>query len=122
MTHVAAPSLDLTADRFSRFRAINWWDQALLSAARVLVVGAGALGNEVIKNLSLLGVGNLLIADMDRIEESNLSRSVLFRASDQGQLKAERAAQAAREIYPGINAIPLNGNILADVGLGYFRW
>lgn len=114
--------LDLREGRFSRLQAIQWWDQSLLRRSRVLVVGAGALGNEVIKNLSLLGVGNLIIADMDRVELSNLSRSVLFRESDEGAPKAECAARAARQIYPEIQATPIVANVLAAVGLGFFRW
>lgn len=108
--------------RFARLEAIEWWDQARLARARVLVVGAGALGNEVIKNLALLGVGHLVIADMDRVELSNLSRSVLFRARDEGRFKAECAAEAARDLFPGIEAQAFVGNVLADLGLGYFRW
>jgi molybdopterin/thiamine biosynthesis adenylyltransferase len=114
--------ISLQEGRFSRFEAIKWWDQSLLRGARVLVVGAGALGNEVIKNLALLGVGSVVIADMDRIETSNLCRSVLFRAGDEGKLKAVAAADAARAIYPELLALPLTGNILADAGLGWFRW
>ena len=82
-------------DRFHRFKLISWWDQDRLKNAKVLVIGAGALGNELLKNLSLLGVGNVIVADMDRIENSNLSRSVLYRAKDNGQLKATAAARAA---------------------------
>lgn len=109
-------------DRFARFRQIKWWDQSRLRDARVLVIGAGALGNEAIKNLAMLGVGNIVVVDMDRIEESNLSRSVLFRASDEGRYKAVTAAGAARQIYPGLNAIAVTENVLGGVGLGYFRW
>jgi len=115
-------TISLTEGRFARFEAIRWWDQSLLGDARVLVVGAGALGNEVIKNLSLLGVGRLLIVDMDHIETSNLCRSVLFRDGDQGQPKAVVAARAASTLYPKMQASPLVGNVLSDVGLGYFRW
>ena len=81
--------IDLAAeeDRFARFRLISWWDQQRLERARVLVVGAGALGNEIIKNLALLGIGHLFVADRDRIEMSNLSRSVLFRRADCGRTK-----------------------------------
>ncbi|MBN1673664.1 MAG: ThiF family adenylyltransferase [Kiritimatiellae bacterium] len=108
--------------RFARFRAIEWWDQARLRRARVLVIGAGALGNEVIKNLALLGVGQLVIVDMDRIELSNLSRSVLFRESDAGGAKSECAARAAQSLYPAMRVSAIVGNVLADVGLGHFRW
>src|SRR5438034_4822208 len=99
---------DAQADRFDRFKLIGWWDQQRLAAARVLVIGAGALGNEIIKNLALLGVGQLLIADMDRVENSNLSRSVLYRAGDNGSLKASCAAAAARDIYPDLKAHAFN--------------
>lgn len=115
-------TIQLTEGRFARLEAIEWWDQSLLVRARVLVIGAGALGNEVIKNLALLGIGHLAIADMDRIELSNLSRSALFRASDEGQLKADCAARAARAIYDGLNVKAFNGNVLAELGLGHFRW
>ena len=75
-------------DRYGRLRLIPWWRQEKLAAARVLVVGAGALGNEVVKNLALLGVGTILIIDRDVVEPSNLSRSVLFRLADGGRPKA----------------------------------
>ena len=109
-------------DRFHRFKLIGWWDQKKLADARVLVIGAGALGNEIVKNLALLGVGHVLIADLDRIENSNLSRSVLYRAADNGQYKATVAARAAREIYPDQKSHAFNGNVVYDLGLGAFRW
>lgn len=115
-------SLEDDDDRFGRFRLIGWWDQARLARAKVLVIGAGALGNEIVKNLCLLGVGNILIADMDRIENSNLSRSVLYRASDNGKLKADVAAKSAKELYPGVNVHAFNGNVVYDLGMGAFRW
>ena len=68
----------------------------------MLVVGAGALGNEVLKNLALLGVGTTYVIDLDDVEPSNLSRSVLFRAEDGGQPKAEVAARRAGEINPEV--------------------
>jgi adenylyltransferase/sulfurtransferase len=93
-----------------------------LTRARLLVIGAGALGNEVIKNLALLGVGHLVVADLDHVELSNLSRSILFRESDEGRPKAECAVQGARLVYPGLQAHAVVGNVLADLGLGCFRW
>jgi len=122
MTEVVHIDLNADKDRFARFRLIGWWDQARLTAARVLVIGAGALGNEIIKNLALLGVGRVFVADRDRIEPSNLSRSVLFREADCGRSKAEATAQRAREIYPDMRLRPFDGNIVFDLGLGVYRW
>jgi adenylyltransferase/sulfurtransferase len=109
-------------DRFHRFGLISWWDQKRLWGARVLVVGAGALGNELIKNLALLGIGNLLIVDRDRIENSNLSRSVLYRESDTGRSKAQTAAAAAKSIFPGLRVHALDLDVVNELGGGAFRW
>jgi adenylyltransferase/sulfurtransferase len=109
-------------DRFARFRLIGWWDQKRLAEARVLVIGAGALGNEIVKNLALLGVGRVVVADFDKIEHSNLSRSVLYRPADIGRSKAQVAAERAREIYDGMLSRPLDVNVVYDVGLGLYRW
>lgn len=116
-------NLDDSADsRFSRFELISWWEQERLSRAKVLVIGAGALGNELVKNCALFGIGRVLVADMDRIELSNLTRSPLFRESDRGQPKAEVACRAARELYPHIKAKPFVGNVVHDLGLGVYFW
>ncbi len=120
--HISTETLAATDDRFHRFTLISWWDQQKLRDARVLVVGAGALGNEIVKNLALLGVGHVLVADLDRIENSNLSRSVLYRRADNGRFKADVAAAAAVDIYPGMVAHPFVGNVVYDLGLGAYRW
>jgi len=117
-----APAVRIAEGRFARLEAIEWWDQALLSKSKILVIGAGALGNEVVKNLALLGCGHIAIADMDRVELSNLSRSVLFRETDEGKFKADCAARAAKNIFGGAQVIPLVGNVLTGLGLGWFRW
>jgi adenylyltransferase/sulfurtransferase len=108
--------------RFSRFELISWWEQPRLAGAKLLVVGAGALGNEIIKDCALAGVGNLLVADMDRVENSNLSRSVLFREADNGRYKAEVACESARGIYPDVAIHPFVGNVVHDLGLGAYFW
>lgn len=107
--------------RFSRLESIEWWNRETVMNARILVIGAGALGNEVIKNLALLGIGHLVVVDMDRIEMSNLSRSVLFRESDCGANKADCAIRSARSLHPDIDVAAVNGNVLSEVGLGFFR-
>ncbi len=108
-------------DRYSRLRLIAWWDQHKLAEARILVIGAGALGNEVLKNLALLGVGQLYIVDFDEIEESNLTRSVLFRHRHRGRAKAEVAAEALRDLNPDTAVKSMLANVITDVGLGLFR-
>lgn len=107
-------------DRHDTLRLIPWWDQTRLAQSRVLVIGAGALGNEAIKNLTLLGVGQIAVVDMDHIESSNLSRSVLFRQQDAGRAKGEVVAQRAAEIDPAVRIIPLVANVIHEVGLGWF--
>lgn len=112
---------DFEEDRYSRLRLIPWWDQDRLANATIMVVGAGAIGNELIKNLTLLGIGKILIFDMDAIEGTNLTRSILFRAKDVGRYKAEVAAERAHEINPDVHTKAFVANIIDDVGLGVFR-
>jgi molybdopterin-synthase adenylyltransferase len=107
-------------DRYSRLRLISWWRQERLRDARVLLVGAGALGNEVMKNLALLGLGKTYLIDLDVVEPSNLSRSVLFREQDGGHPKAHVAARRALELNPEIAIIALYGDVITDIGLGLF--
>ena len=109
-------------DRFSRFRLIPWWDQTKLRTARVLVIGAGALGNEILKNLALLGFERIVVVDLDKIEESNLSRTILFRASDVGSFKAEVAARSVKALAPNAKVRALVANVVQNGGLGLFAW
>src|SRR5215831_18056164 len=123
---VASPGGPIAAtsseDRFSRLRLIGWWDQEKLRSARVLVIGAGALGNEILKNLALLGFANIVVVDLDSIEASNLSRSILYRASDVGRRKADVAADAVRNIFPEARVHAITANVVHGLGLGLFAW
>ena len=105
-------------DRYSRLRLIGWWDQTKLSDAKILVVGAGALGNEVLKNLALVGIGEIHVIDFDEIQHSNLSRSVLFRAADAGKSKSQVASDFVRSLNPDCQIFSINGDVMADIGLG----
>ena len=83
-------------DRFDRQKRINGWSQPSVSKSKCLVVGAGALGNEVIKLLVQMGVRDLTLVDYDSIVEANLNRCVFFNSSDIGKLKAEVLAEKAK--------------------------
>src|SRR5215469_2374325 len=117
---ITIPKSALREDRYSRLRLIPWWDQEKISSARVLVIGAGALGNEILKNLALLGFRQVIVVDMDRIDESNLSRTILYRESDIGGYKVDVAARAYRAITPDARVQPLVANVTRDCGLGLF--
>ncbi len=110
----------LTEDRYERQKRIPWWNQEILKETRALILGAGTLGGEIIKDLALLGVGHLTIVDFDLVEKVNLSRTVLFRDHDVGKPKAEVAAERAMELNPDIEAVGLNMDINTELGLGYY--
>ena len=116
----AAIDVDDDHDRYHRQGLITWWDQERLSGASILVVGAGALGNELVKNLVLMGVGLILVVDMDDVENSNLARCVFFRAEDEGLPKAQVLARRAGEMNPDTEIIPLVGDVRMTIGLGVF--
>jgi len=121
---ISRPELDgeAAASRYHRQTLIPWWDQDRVASARLLVVGAGALGNEILKNLSLTGVGRILVYDMDRIALSNLSRSVLFREEDEGADKARVAVRRLQELNPEVTGCARVENIIHRAGLGVFLW
>lgn len=106
--------------RYHRQNLITWWDQERLQRAKVLVVGAGALGNEIVKNLVLVGVGTVIVVDMDVVENSNLSRCVFFRPEDEGRPKAKALAERASELNADVEVVPVVGDVRLAVGLGVF--
>ena len=87
------------------------WSQQRLSQAKVLVIGAGAIGNEVVKGLALVGVGCVMVVDMDHVAPSNLTRCVLFRDSDVGRPKADVVCERAAELNPDSRFIPVVGDL-----------
>ncbi len=105
------------------FTLLSWFKNDKVKNARVLVAGAGALGNEVVKDLALFGVGHIYVVDFDQIELSNLTRSVLFREEDayNHSYKAEIVAKRAMEINPQIKVTPIVGNLFSEVGFGLYR-
>ena len=105
------------------YTLLSWFKKDKVKNARVLVAGAGALGNEVVKGLALFGVGHIYVVDFDQIELSNLTRSVMFREADaySHSYKAEIVAKRAMEINPQIKVIPIVGNLFSEVGFGLYR-
>jgi molybdopterin/thiamine biosynthesis adenylyltransferase len=108
-------------ERYNRQEMIDGWMQQSLTDGSVLVLGAGTTGNEVIKNLALLGVGHITIVDKDVVEEVNLSRCVLFRTEDIRKPKAEVAAQRAAELNPLIHAVSWGIDIVSSIGCLEYR-
>ncbi|KAL0247851.1 hypothetical protein I308_103929 [Cryptococcus tetragattii IND107] len=84
---------------------------------KILVVGAGGIGCELLKNLVLVGFASIEIIDLDTIDLSNLNRQFLFRKPDISKSKALVAAATARHFNPnsGININARHGNVKDSV-------
>lgn len=112
--------------RYSRqviLREVGVNGQALLADSAVLIVGLGGLGAVAAQYLAAAGVGQLLVADRDRVETSNLQRQILYRQGDVGQLKTEAARAQLQALNPQIRIDHYDGQswreavALADVVL-----
>ena len=71
--------------------------------SKIFIVGAGAIGCEHLKNFAMMGIKNIVITDMDRIEKSNLNRQFLFKASDIGKFKSDASKEAIKIMNSDIN-------------------
>jgi ubiquitin-activating enzyme E1 len=93
--------------------------QAALGGLRYFLVGAGAIGCEVLKTWALMGVGcgpggAITVTDMDTIERSNLARQFLFRAADIGKLKSTTAVNAAVGMNAALRAVAYEARVGED--------
>jgi len=89
-------------ERYERQLRIEGWRQDKLSGSTVMVIGVGAIGCEVAKNLALMGIGRLIIVDNDVVEVSNLSRQMLFTDEDVGRPKTLAAREKLVKMNPWI--------------------
>lgn len=102
--HAHAPTPDYS--RQIALREVGPQGQARLSAASVLVVGAGGLGVPVLQYLAGAGVGRIGIVDGDKLEPSNLHRQTWYALADCGRAKAELAAERVRALNPAVHVEP----------------
>ena len=97
-------------ERYSRQQAIlGEGGQDALAQKKVLIVGCGGLGGNLLENMLRLGVGSILAVDPDRFEESNLNRQLLSTEPLLGTSKAEAAAARAKAVNPAVafTALPV---------------
>jgi len=93
--------------------------QEKMGRQKNFVVGAGAIGCELLKNFAMMGLGcgeggNIIVTDMDLIEKSNLNRQFLFRSWDIQKPKSNCAAKAIKAMNPNVNVTPQNNRVGAE--------
>lgn len=98
----------IDSDIYDRQKRIAGWDQSKVSNATVMVIGVGATGNELVKNLALTGIGKIIIIDYDLIEKSNLNRCVLFNIDDdiEGKYKVDVVKNSVQTLNSEVEVIP----------------
>ena len=87
--------------------ALSESDMEKLAASKVLVIGCGGLGGNIIEYLARAGVGSLTVVDGDVFEESNLNRQILSTSENIGRKKAMAAAERIRAIDPSLEVTPV---------------
>ncbi|KAH8278266.1 hypothetical protein KR044_009029 [Drosophila immigrans] len=96
--------------------------QELVKKSKVLVVGAGGIGCEVLKNLVLSGFTQIEIIDLDTIDLSNLNRQFLFHREHVGKSKARVARESALSFNPDAHITAYHDSVTStDYGVNFFK-
>ena len=111
----------LSEDRYERQKRLPWFEQERLEKSRTLVVGAGTLGNEICKNLALIGVGEIWLIDIDIVERVNLNRSILMREDDIGTRKIDALKKHIENVNSDVSVYGINADVIWDVGAGFYK-
>lgn len=100
-------------DKYDRQKRISGWDQSKISNATIMVIGAGATGNELVKNLVLTGIGKIILIDYDTINVSNLNRCVLFdkKSAKKQDYKVDIVKRACKNLNPETEIIALKEDL-----------
>ena len=97
--------------RYSRQQLLEDWDQTRFSEARVAIIGIGATGSVIASTLAMMGVGELVLVDMDTVELSNLSRQLLFQDAHIGQFKVDAAKEILLKMNPEVTISSYNSSV-----------
>ena len=133
---VASETIKLITNKYTPINQFFDWEEDGITGSykdkitdsEWFVVGSGAIGCELLKNLAYLNVKKIKITDPDTIEKSNLSRQFLFRSNDIGKLKSEVASNKVKQMKPSIEILhysekvgfdnrSFTDNILKDIKL-----
>jgi len=112
----------IDSDKFDRQKRIIGWDQNKISNASVMVIGVGATGNEVVKNLVLTGVGKLILVDYDFINISNLNRCILFneKSAQDKEYKVDVIKSTCEQLNPDTEIVAIKKD-LKDINKALYK-
>lgn len=115
---------NFTYERYQRqviLKELGIAGQQQLTAAKVLVIGAGGLGCAALQYLVAAGIGNIGIVDDDVVSLSNLHRQVLYSVQDIGKLKSLTAKEKLQQLNPEISIIAYNERLTTKNALFIFQ-
>ncbi|MFX0007544.1 MAG: ThiF family adenylyltransferase [Promethearchaeota archaeon] len=103
----------IDSDIFDRQKRIRGWNQNKITNSTIMVIGAGAIGNEVAKNLVLIGVGKIILIDYDVINPSNLNRCILFNAEQakKKEYKVDVVKSACKKLNPNVEILAIKEDL-----------